>query len=392
MKHEPIRIMRLIARLNVGGPAIHTTLLTHYLKDRGYDTRLVAGREEAREGNMLYIAREKGVEPIIIEELSREIRPLRDWISYRKICQLMEEFRPHIVHTHTAKAGALGRLAARKYKVPVVVHTFHGHVLKGEFGPVKSEIFRRVEKYLATFTDRLIFISDTGRDELVEMGVAPAQKFEVVHLGLELEKFRHAKSKRGLIRKEIGLEEDQFLAGMVARLAGIKNHFEYLEAIERVLKVQPEMHFAIVGDGPARDSIVAKARELGIESRVHFLGMRDDMVQVHADLDMVVLTSKNEGLPVAFLEAMSSGTPIVGSDVGATRELQGPDFPGKLYQLGDVNGVVEAILDVYENRREFELKADRFRDYIIKEFSIERLVGDLDRLYRNLLAEKGLKF
>lgn len=392
MNHEPIRILRLIARLNVGGPAIHTTLLTHYLKERGYDPRLVAGREEAREGNMLYIAREKGVEPILIPELSREIRPWRDWISYRKISRIIREFRPHIVHTHTAKAGALGRLAARKYNVPVVVHTFHGHVLKGEFGPVKSEIFRRIEKKLARFTDKLIFISDTGRDELVQMGVAPADKFEVIHLGLELEKFRHAKERRGLIRREIGLEEHQFLAGMVARLAGIKNHFEFLEAIRRVLQVEPDLHFAIVGDGPARDGIVSKARELGVESRVHFLGMRDDMVQVHADLDLVVLTSKNEGLPVAFLEAMSSGTPIVGSDVGATRELQGPDFPGRLYQLGDVNGVVEAILDVYQKRSEFELKAQRFRDYIIKEFSIERLVGDLDRLYRKLLADKGLKF
>ncbi len=391
MNQKPIRLLRLIARLNVGGPAIHTTLLTHYMKEIGYDTRLVTGREEFREGNMLWLAEEKGVEPIIIDELSREIRLKRDWISYQKICRIIEEFRPHIIHSHTAKAGFLGRLAARKYKVPVVVHTFHGHVLRGEFGWFKSEIFRRIEKYLAGFSDRLIFISGTGKEDLISMGVAPPEKFEVVYVGLELEKFRHAKEQRGAIRKEIGLTENDFLVGMVARLASIKNHSEFVEAGKRILPNYPEIHFAVIGDGPARDGIYDEVKKAGLEGRIHFLGMRQDMVQVHADLDLAVLTSKNEGLPVAFLEALSSGTPILGSDVGATHELKKPNYPVGVYSLGNLEELIIGIVDIYKNREIYNLKAREVKDEIIRRFSIQRLVGDLDNLYRRLLAEKQVE-
>jgi len=385
-----IRVLRIIARLNVGGPAIHTTLLTKYMQDRGYDTRLVSGVEEQREGNMLYIAEEKGVEPVIIEEMSREIRPRRDWIAYQKICKQIEEFRPHILHTHTSKAGALGRLAARKYQVPVVVHTYHGHVLTGEFGPIRSRIFRHVEKYLSKFTDRLIFISSTGKDELVSLGVAPPEKFAVVYLGLELEKFRHAKKKRGKIREEIGLTEDDFLVGMVARLAGIKNHQEYFDAIKQISPDHPDIHFAVIGDGPAHDDLVKYAKSLGVESKVHFLGMRSDMVQVHADLDLCVLTSRNEGLPVAFLEALSSGTPVVGSDVGATRELRNLRWPVGVYPPGHVEDFVVSILDVHEMREYYANVGRECKDQVIRRFSINRLVDDLDRLYQELLREKSV--
>jgi glycosyltransferase involved in cell wall biosynthesis len=390
MAKEPIRLLRLIARLNVGGPAIHTQLLTHYMKDRGYNTLLVTGREEAREGNMLYLSKEKGIEPVIIEELSREIRPWRDWTSYKKICKLIEEFKPHIVHTHTAKAGALGRMAAAKYKVPVVVHTFHGHVLKGEFGPIKSEIFRQIEKFLARRTDRLIFISGTGKEELVAMGVAPPEKFEVVYLGLELEKFRNAKAQRGKIRTEIGLSEKDYLVGMVARLASIKNHSEFIEAGRRILPSHPDIHFVVIGDGPARPAIEAEARQMGIDKQMHFIGMREDMVQVHADLDLAVLTSKNEGLPVAFLESLSAGNPILGSDVGATRELKKPGYPVGTYILGNVEELVIAILDIYAGREAYEAEGREVKDAVIRRFSINRLVDDLDGLYRRLLAEKGI--
>jgi glycosyltransferase involved in cell wall biosynthesis len=378
----------MIARLNVGGPAIHTTLLTKYMEEKGYQTLLVSGREEKYEGNMLYLAEEKGVKPVIINEMSREIRPRQDWISYKKICRLMEEFKPDIVHTHTSKAGTLGRLAAHKYKVPVVVHTFHGHVLRGEFGPIRSEVFRQVEKFLARYTDRLVFISGTGKGELVELGVAPPEKFAVVYLGLELEKFRNAKQQRGAIRHELGLSEDDYLVGMVARLAGIKNHAEYFEAIRRIAPTNPNIHFAVIGDGPTREQLSAIVRDMKIQSNVHFLGMRQDMVQVHADLDLCVLTSRNEGLPVAFLEALSSGTPILGSDVGATRELRLPNWPVALYPLGNVDEFVIAVLDIHKNREPYSAMAREVKDLVIKRFSIHRLVDDLDRLYRQLLEEK----
>lgn len=390
MKQNSIRIMRLIARLNVGGPAIHTILLTQRMQKLGYETMLVSGREGPREGNMYALAEQEGVTPTFIEELGREVSWRDDYQSYKAICCLIREFRPHILHTHTAKAGTLGRLAARRCGVPVVIHTFHGHVLEGYFGPLKTLFYRKVETFLARRSDRLIAVGQAACDDLVSFGVAPAQKFSVIPLGLNLEQFRDAKQNHGGLRQELGLSEDDFLVGIVARLVPIKNHQELFKAAQILHQSIKNMHFIIVGDGELRSELESSVREMGISECVHFLGMRHDLCKIYADLDMSVLTSKNEGLPVALLESLASGTPILGSDVGATYEFKQAGWLADVYPPGNIDHFVNSVRNYYENRELYLAMAQESKADVIRRYSIDRLVSDLDALYHQLLREKGV--
>ena len=391
MPQKPIRILRLISRLNVGGPAIHTILLSDRMRERGYETRLVSGREGEREGNMYQLADERGVEPVFIESLGREINLKNDYVSYREICRQIHDFKPHIVHTHTAKAGTLGRIAAYRCKVPIILHTYHGHVLHGYFGKLKSEVYRRVERFLGTLTDSLIAISITGMDELVSMQIAPREKFVTIPLGLDLEKFRCAKERhRGKIRSELGLTEKESLVGIVARLVPIKNHYEFFEVVRRIAPRHPDIHFLVVGDGPLRGELEDFVKQQTYAPQVHFLGMREDLPEIYADLGLVILTSKNEGLPVALIEALASGTPIVGADVGATHELKAPFWASGTYAPGDVDHLEVTIVEWHEKQDDWNIITREMKDQIIRRYGIDRLVDDLDRHYRHWMGLKGI--
>ncbi len=385
MNSEPVRILRIIARLNVGGPAIHTICLTNRLVERGYETLLVSGREGDREGNMYDLAESQGVQPHFIETLGREVDLRSDLASYREICRLIHQFKPHIVHTHTAKAGALGRLAAHRCKVPLIVHTFHGHVLRGYFGKPKTEFYRRVEKQLGKWSTKLVTVSTAARDELAAMGVAPMDKFVPIPLGLPLEKFRDAKRlHKGKIRNELGLDENHFLVGIVARLAPIKNHREFFQAAKLISAEHSNFRFLVIGDGPLRSELEELVREMKIEDQVIFLGMRADLDVIYGDLNVSVLTSKNEGLPVALIEALASGTPIVGSDVGATHELKNSSWASGIYPPGDVEVLAGAIMEAYRRYSDYQLITREMKSEIIRRYSVERLVDDIDRLYTDM--------
>lgn len=392
MTPRPVRVLRIIARLNVGGPAIHTICLANRLRERGYETLLVSGREGEREGNMYDLAEREGVVPRFVETLGREIDPRSDLASYREICRIIHEFKPDIVHTHTAKAGALGRLAAHRCKVPVIVHTFHGHVLRGYFGRLKADFYRRVEKQLAKWSTCLVTVSAAARDELSSMGVAPPEKFVPIPLGLPLEKFRDAKRlHHGKLRAELGLEDRHYLVGIVARLAPVKNHVEFFEAARRIAPKHPDFRFIVVGDGPLRQELEADVDALGIRDKVFFLGMRSDLEVIYGDLDLSVLTSKNEGLPVALIESLASGIPTVGSDVGATRELNDPSWASGVYPPGNIEELVAAILEGYNQRKPYEIMTREMKAEVIRRYSIDRLVNDMDALYRRLCAPYGIQ-
>ena len=378
------RVVRLFSRLNIGGPSVHVILLTAGLREKGYETRLIVGREAPSEGNLLDMARQKGIEVEQLDGLGREIRPLADLVSLWQLYRTIRDCRPAIVHTHTAKAGVLGRIAARLAGVPVVVHTYHGHVLRGYFGPLKTAFFRRLEAALNRLTDVAITVSAALRDDLAAMGVAPREKIRVVPLGLDLARFARPPVRGGL-RSACGAGEGDALIGVVGRLVPIKDIDCFLEAAAQVSLASARARFAIVGDGELRAQLERKAADLGLATRVTFVGWRTDLEAVYADLDVVVNSSRNEGTPVALIEAMAAGRPVVATAVGGTTDLLGDGERGLLVPAGDPAALAKAIVETLDRHEESARRVRSARDYVLAHHSVERLLRDIDELYRELL-------
>jgi len=383
-----IRVLRLFSRLNIGGPAIHVILTTAGLDPKRYDSLLVVGREGDREGNFLNLAEAKGIPLRIIPTFGRRIDPLRDLITLVRLFRLMRRERPDIVHTHTAKAGALGRVAARLAGVPVVVHTFHGSVFDGYFGPSVARFFQWIERILALGTDAIVAVSERVAADLAERKIAPRKKIEVVPLGLELGRFQDVQQRRGELRRELGVPPRARLVGSVGRLVAIKDLGTLLRSMVQLSATQPDSILLVVGDGPDRPALEMEAERLGLGSRARFLGFRDDLERIYADLDVAVNCSLNEGTPVALIEAMASGVPVLATAVGGTPDLLEEGRLGRLVPPGDPNALACALAETLSGGHDSAEKAALARRSVLQRFSLERLLGDLDRLYLRLLKSK----
>jgi glycosyltransferase involved in cell wall biosynthesis len=378
----------LFSRLNIGGPSVHVILLSHGLRPLGYETRLVVGRESPREGNLFALAEERGVACETVAGLGREIAPLRDLVALAGLTRLMRAWRPQVVHTHTAKAGLLGRLAARAARVPTVVHTFHGHVLRGYFAPPKQALFRRLEALLARAADALVAVSDAVKQDLVELGVARADKIRVIPLGLELGPLA-GELPRGALRREAGLDDGTPLVGMVGRLVPIKDVPTFLRAARLVLETRPSVRFALIGDGEEREALESLCGSLGLAGAVHFFGWRRELAPVYGDLDVVVNASRNEGTPVALIEALAAARPVVATAVGGTPDLLGGGARGRLVPAGAPEALAQAILETLDQPEPAARRAREGRAHVMATHSSERLFRDIDALYRELATRGG---
>jgi glycosyltransferase involved in cell wall biosynthesis len=385
---EPIKVLRVIARLNVGGPALHVSYLARGLDEIGYETTLVAGSIGGDEGSMEYVAEELGVEPVYLPALQREISPLQDLRAARELLVLIRQLRPDILHTHTAKAGAVGRLAAQlagRDRPKVVVHTFHGHVLRGYFGPAKTEAFRRLEQGLARTADALIAVSPEVRDDLVALGVAPAEKIVVIRLGLDLDKrLAIVPGASEAVRAEIGVPEGRFLVSWLGRMTEIKRVDELLSAFALLRSGGADADLLLVGDGPLRPELEALAGALGIRDRCHFMGFRSDVAAVYGASDVVALTSANEGTPVTMIEAQAAGRPVVSTDVGGVRDIVSDGISGFVVPPGDVDAIAER-LRVLADDPALRARLGEAGLSARERYSVPRLVHDVDVLYRDLL-------
>lgn len=386
--HRPVRVERIIARLNIGGPAIHTILLTRHLRDMGFETELVTGVEGPGEGNMLDLAAANNVEPVIYPALGRELSPLKDMAVVWALCRRFRRLRPDVVHTHTAKAGAVGRMAAWLARVPVRVHTFHGHVFSGYFSPAKTRVFVLMERLLARMSTRIIVLGERQKADILSLGIGREQQFVCMPLGLDLSRFLKAEEHRGELRAELGISPETPVVGIVARLVPIKAHEDFLEAAKIVRTSIPEAVFLVVGDGPERARLESLASGMGLDGCVRFLGFRSGLPQVYAGLDVSVLCSHNEGMPVALIESLASGTPAVATDVGETRGIIQDGVSGFIVPVAVPQALAEGIVRVLRSpdAREMGLKG---REHVYPRFSIERLTQDMAALYGSLLEETG---
>ena len=383
---RPIRIMNLIARLNVGGPAVAVTHLTQRLGAPDYESFLVCGTIEPGEGDMTYYAKERGIEPIIIPELGRSLNPLRDIRTLWKVYQLIQEMKPDVVHTHAAKAGFVGRLAAWLAGVPVIVHTFHGHVFRGYFSPTKTQFFIVLERLAARMSDTIITLSDGLRRELAEeYHITRKGRITVLPLGLDLGEFTKVGRKSGAFRKEFNISVDAPLIGIVGRITPIKNHQLFLKAATEICKQLPKARFVIVGDGEIRAEIEAQVDQLGLRGAVIFTGWQKDLAHIYSDLDVLVISSVNEGTPVTVIEALAASCPVVATAVGGLPDLLDHGKLGKLVNDQTPESLAKAIIEVVAKPPD----GTQAQALMVDRYGIDRLVKDLDGLYRGILAKKN---
>ena len=387
------RILRVIARLNVGGPAIHVSLVSAGLAAKGWETRLLAGEVADGEGDMEWFAKEHGVAVEKVPGLGREIRAGGDLRALAHLRRVIREWKPDVVHTHTAKAGTLGRLAAiaaaggraRAKRV----HTFHGHVLSGYFGAAKQAAFRSIERALARRTDRLVVPAPRLADELAGMRVGRREQYRVVPLGFELERFLAVPERRaaGPLRKELGVPDDAVLAGFVGRLTAIKAPAALLAALAKLARrTRRAVWVVFVGDGELRGPLEAEAAKLGVADRVRFAGWRKDTAAVYAELDLVALTSLNEGTPVALIEAMASARAVVATAVGGVPDVVEDGVTGLLVAPGREDLFAVALGRLADEEALRAKLAAAGRERAAGRFRVERLVADLDGVYREIVT------
>lgn len=405
-----MKILRIIARLNVGGPARHVVWLTEALRADGFESTLVAGTVPDGEEDMSYFAAEHGVEPIYIREMSRELSP-KDAISLWKLLRVIYRERPDIIHTHTAKAGTVGRAGAFIYKWLTpgtligrprrvkVVHTFHGHVFHSYYGKSKTKAFILIEKVLARLaSDKIIVITPQQLQEInAEVGVGRRDQFEVIPLGIDLLRFKADDSSRSEFRSAIGIAEQTILIGFVGRLTEIKNVPLLIEVMRDYIRAPdaPEAKLVIVGDGHLRPALQTIVQDLDLASNVIFVGNRDDLGSIYAGLDIVALTSLNEGTPLSVIEAMASGRPVIATTVGGVVDLLGSETePLDGFSLherglgvlsGDVEGFAKGLIYLAKNERLRIDLGNKGHQFAIDNYGKGRLVSDIRSLYVRLL-------
>ncbi len=391
---RPVKIVRIIARLNLGGPARHVVLLDRGLRDRGHETLLVHGSLDAGEGSFEPLAAELGVPTRKLPELGRRVRPLDDAKALVRLIGILFREQPDVVHTHTAKAGALGRVAACVFNATrgrarrcLVVHTFHGHVFEGYFSPRVNRLVRGVERLLAGVTDRIITISPAQRADIVErFRIADAARTVVVPLGLDLAPLLESGARP--LREELGIGADALVFGYVGRLVPIKDLPTLVRAFARARQQVPTAHLLIVGDGPARAEMEPLVETLGIGASVHLAGWRDDLTRVYATIDVAVLSSRNEGTPVALIEAMAAGRPVVATAVGGVADVVQDGETGWLVPPGDVDAMAAAMVRLAGDAAARARMGALGRERVRARYFYDRLVDDIQALYVQALDER----
>lgn len=395
------RILRIHNRLITGGPSLNALYLTKYLSPE-FETMLVVGEKEDHEQNAYFLAEQMGIKPILIPDMGRSIHPLKDYKAYKKLQKVIKDFKPDIVHTHSAKPGAVGRLAASSLNIPAIVHTYHGHVFHSYFGKLKTNLIINTERYLAKKTHALIAISDQQKKELAEdFHIADKAKFKVIPLGFELKKFsENQDEKRKKFREEFNLEDDEIAVGIIGRLVPIKNHNLFLEGIDYLLKrTSKKIKAFIIGDGETRQALENKAGQLNIpfshdhnpDASLIFTSWRNDIDVINAGLDIITLTSLNEGTPVSLIEAQAANKPIVSTRVGGIGDIVLENETALLSDISDVTSFQQNLLRLVDNDELRNCLNKKGADHVQKKFSVERLANDMSNLYFELTDKAKFK-
>lgn len=393
------KILRIINRLNIGGPTYNVAYLSKYL-DSAYQTRILSGIREPYEGSSEYVLDDLGLEYEYVADMHRRISLLRDSKAYQHIRQAVNQYQPDIVHTHAAKAGVLGRLAAHyaKNRPKAIVHTYHGNVFDGYFSPLKTKVFLGIERYLCSLSQAIVAISDKQKDDLVnKYGIAPAGKVHVIRLGFDLERFAQpGDAKRAAFRRQYQLPDNVVAIAITGRLTGIKNHTLFIQALGRLRAQHPAIKFRafVVGDGELRDDLMNEVRQAGFtccqpdeqhyNADIIFTSWRKDIDVINAGADVVALTSLNEGTPVSIIEAMASGTSVICTDVGGVKDVVKHGETGLLPGL-DAGNFAQELHQLICNQPLRMRLAAAGKAFALQHYTFQRLINETENLYQNLL-------
>ena len=387
---KPIKVLRIINRFNLGGPTYNVTYLSAYLPSN-FETKLVGGSAEESEGDALFIPHGHNLTPEIVPELQREISFKKDRKAYKAIKKIISEFQPDIVHTHASKAGAIGRLAAYHSKVPVIVHTFHGHVFHSYFGALKTGFYKAVERYLAKRSTAIIAISNKQKQELVDIHkIASAEKVTVVNLGFDLDRFQHNKTEKRLdFISSYSIDEESVCIGIIGRLTAVKNHQMFFDVIESIFsQTNKKIHVFIIGDGELKNVLEKRANQISqqfTENKITFTSWIKDVSIPLARLDIVCLTSFNEGTPVSLIEAQAANVAVVSTKVGGVEDIIDDGNTGFIVDSFSSEVYAENLLKLVENKDELDrIKTQGWR-FVKEKFHYKTLCFNIERLYLKLL-------
>jgi glycosyltransferase involved in cell wall biosynthesis len=391
MSAERIRVLRVITRMNIGGPAYHVSILGGRLDAQRFSTLLVHGSEGPGEASFAALARHERCRVEVVDQMQPKVRPVADFKALRQLIGVVRRFRPHIVHTHTAKAGMLGRTAAvlAGSPRPVLVHTYHGHVLEGFFGRVETRIYREVERGLARVTDRLVGVSQATVDDLVRLRVAEPSRFKVIPLGLDLERFRRPTNAGAAFRRDVGVRNGELLLTSVGRLVPTKRVDVLLRAVARLRATDTPVRLAVVGDGECRADLERLAAELSLQDSVAFVGYRQDVAPVAAAADIAALSSDSEGTPVALIEAAAAGRPAVATAVGGVADIVLHESTGLLVPARDDAALAAGLRRLVVDPELRGRMGAAAREHVLPRYSSTRLVRDIETLYEELLGTRA---
>lgn len=392
------RVLRILNRLIIGGPSLNAVYLSKYMAPE-YETMLVIGAKDDHEQDATHLSDRLGLTPVVIPHMKRAINLANDRRAYNEIKALIQQFKPDIVHTHAAKSGAIGRLAAAACKVPVIVHTFHGHVFHSYFSKAKTNAFISIERYLARKSSGIIAISDLQKQELSQVyKICPEDKMKVIPLGLDLDKFReNTEEKRRLFREKYFIDDDEVAIGIIGRIVPVKNHSLFVAAIARLVQqTNRKLRFLIIGDGDMRLQTEQELAAAGIaytyfpekpgKATAICTSWQTEMDEVLAGLDIVALTSHNEGTPVSLIEAQAAGKPVVSTNVGGVADVVRDRQSGFIIPPGDPEqfaAALKQLAETPEQRLAFGLAGI---SHISDTYSYRRLVRDMSAYYETLLA------
>lgn len=383
------KVLRIINRFNLGGPTYNATFLTRFI-DKEFETLLIGGLPEKYESDSLHIVEEYGVKPVLVKEMQRIPNFKSDREAYLKIKEIINEFQPDIVHTHASKAGALGRKAAFACKVPVVVHTFHGHVFHSYFGKIKTLLFKYIERRLAKKSSGIIAISEIQKKELSEIHhICPSSKIKVIPLGFDLLKFNDkSKSERQNVRTKYDLADDEVAIAIIGRLTAIKNHAFFFDVVENILNqgIQKVKIF-VVGDGELKDQVVAKSDEINsiFGEKIIITSWIKDIATFNAGMDIICLTSDNEGTPVSLIEAQASEVAVITTNVGGVKDIMLDGETGFIIEKGNLKDYCQKLVYLIENDEIRKKMSQNGWTYVRDKFHYTRLVKDMETYYRELL-------